>query len=145
MDFQYLMLIVIGFGAQLIDGALGMAFGVIATSSLVATGISPTIASATIHAAEVATTAISGASHIWNGNVDRRLLLKLVITGMCGGVGGFLDAVGGWRLGTVGGLDIDGVWQQSAPHDRLGELGRILRDIEHFSGLPDAVGLRALW
>jgi len=88
MDFQYLMLIAIGFAAQLIDGALGMAFGVIATSSLVATGIPPAIASATIHAAEVATTAISGASHVWNGNVDRRLLFKLVITGMCGGVFG---------------------------------------------------------
>jgi uncharacterized protein len=88
MDFQYLILIVIGFAAQMVDGALGMAFGVIATSSLIATGIPPVIASATIHAAEVATTAISGASHIWNGNVDRRLFFKLVTTGMCGGVFG---------------------------------------------------------
>jgi uncharacterized membrane protein YfcA len=88
MDFQYLMLIAIGFAAQLVDGALGMAFGVIASSSLIATGVPPTIASATIHAAEVVTTAISGASHVLNGNVDRRLLLKLVITGMCGGVFG---------------------------------------------------------
>ena len=88
MDFQYLTLIAIGFGAQLVDGALGMAFGVIASSSLIATGASPTIASAAIHAAEVVTTAISGASHVLNGNVDRRLLLKLVITGVCGGVFG---------------------------------------------------------
>lgn len=88
MDFQYLTLIVIGFAAQMIDGALGMAFGVIATSSLMATGVPPTIASATIHAAEVATTAISGASHVWNGNVDRKLFSKLVITGVCGGVFG---------------------------------------------------------
>ncbi len=88
MDFQYLTLMAIGFAAQLIDGALGMAFGVIATSSLIATGIPPTIASATIHTAEVATTAISGASHIWNGNVDRRLLLKLVVAGVGGGVFG---------------------------------------------------------
>jgi uncharacterized protein len=88
MDFQYLTLIAIGFAAQLVDGALGMAFGVIASSSLIATGASPTIASAAIHAAEVVTTAISGASHVLNGNVDRRLLLKLVITGVCGGVFG---------------------------------------------------------
>jgi uncharacterized membrane protein YfcA len=88
MDFQYLTLIAIGFAAQMVDGALGMAFGVIATSSLIATGIPPTIASAAIHAAEVVTTAISGASHIWNGNVDRRLLLKLVIAGVCGGIFG---------------------------------------------------------
>jgi uncharacterized protein len=88
MDFQYLLLIVIGFAAQMIDGALGMAFGVIATSSLIATGVPPVIASAAIHAAEVVTTAISGASHVWNGNVDRRILFRLVTTGVCGGVFG---------------------------------------------------------
>jgi uncharacterized protein len=88
MDFQYLILIAIGFAAQMVDGALGMAFGVIATSSLIATGVPPVIASAAIHAAEVVTTAISGASHVWNRNVDRRLLFKLIITGVGGGVFG---------------------------------------------------------
>ncbi|MGD9880382.1 MAG: sulfite exporter TauE/SafE family protein [Reyranella sp.] len=88
MDLQYLMLIVIGFVAQMIDGALGMAFGVIATSSLIAINIPPAIASATIHAAEVVTTAISGASHVWNGNVDRKLLVPLATTGVAGGVFG---------------------------------------------------------
>ena len=88
MDFQYLTLIVIGFAAQMVDGALGMAFGVIATSSLIATGVPPVTASAAIHAAEVATTAISGASHVWNGNVDRKLLLKLIATGVAGGIVG---------------------------------------------------------
>jgi uncharacterized protein len=48
--------------------------------------VPPAIASATIHAAEVVTTAISGASHLWNRNVDRTLFFKLVITGVCGGV-----------------------------------------------------------
>jgi uncharacterized membrane protein YfcA len=88
MDFQFLMLIAIGFAAQMVDGALGMAFGVIASSSLIAMGVPPAIASATIHAAEVVTTAISGASHIWNRNVDWKLFLKVVITGVCGGVFG---------------------------------------------------------
>jgi uncharacterized protein len=88
MEFQYLTLIAIGFCAQIIDGALGMAFGIVATSTLIATGFSPAIASAAIHAAEVATTAISGASHAWNGNVDRKLLLRLIATGVGGGVVG---------------------------------------------------------
>jgi uncharacterized membrane protein YfcA len=88
MDFQYLTLIAIGFFAQMIDGALGMAFGVIASSGLMATGVPPAMASATIHAAEVVTTAISGASHVWNRNVDWRLVFRLVATGMCGGVFG---------------------------------------------------------
>jgi len=86
MDFQFLILIAIGFIAQVVDGALGMAFGVIASSSLIATGVPPAIASAAIHAAEVVTTAISGVSHVANGNVDRKLFFKLVIAGVCGGV-----------------------------------------------------------
>ena len=63
-----------------------MAFGVIASSSLMATGAPPAIASAAVHAAEIVTTGLSGASHIWNKNVDRTLFLKLVITGIAGGV-----------------------------------------------------------
>jgi uncharacterized protein len=86
MDFQILTFIAIGFLAQMVDGALGMAFGVIASSSLMVTGAPPAIASAAVHAAEIVTTGISGASHVWNKNVDRKLFLKLVITGVCGGV-----------------------------------------------------------
>src|SRR5687768_13688421 len=86
MDLQILTFIAIGFFAQLVDGALGMAFGIIASSALMATGASPVIASAAVHAAEIVTTGISGVSHIWNKNVDRQLFLKLVITGVGGGV-----------------------------------------------------------
>jgi uncharacterized protein len=88
MDFQILSFVTIGFFAQMVDGALGMAFGVIASSSLMAIGASPVIASAATHAAEVATTGISGASHLWNKNVDRTLFFKLAITGVCGAVVG---------------------------------------------------------
>jgi uncharacterized membrane protein YfcA len=76
---------IVGFIAQIIDGALGMAFGIIASSSLMAFGVPPAFASAAIHAAEVVTTGISGASHIWNRNVDRDLFLKLVIPGVIAG------------------------------------------------------------
>jgi uncharacterized membrane protein YfcA len=88
MDFQILMFIAIGFFAQMVDGALGMAFGVIASSSLIAIGAPPAIASAAVHAAEIVTTGLSGASHIWNRNVDRALFFKLVLTGIAGGVVG---------------------------------------------------------
>jgi uncharacterized membrane protein YfcA len=88
MDFEIALFVAIGFFAQMVDGALGMAFGVIASSSLIAVGASPAIASAAVHAAEIVTTGISGASHIWNKNVDRVLFFKLVATGIAGGVVG---------------------------------------------------------
>ena len=88
IDREILLFAAIGFFAQLVDGALGMAFGVIASSSLIATGAPPAIASAAVHAAEIVTTAISGASHVWNRNVDRRLFLQLVVPGAAAGAVG---------------------------------------------------------
>jgi uncharacterized membrane protein YfcA len=88
MDPQIALFAGIGFVAQIIDGALGMAFGVIASSSLMAFGAPPAIASASVHAAEVFTTSISGASHIWHRNVDRAIFLRLVFTGVLGGIAG---------------------------------------------------------
>jgi uncharacterized protein len=88
MDWQIALFIAIGFFAQMIDGALGMAFGVIASSSLIAMGAPPAIASAAVHAAEIVTTGLSGASHIWHRNVERALFFKLVFTGIAGGVVG---------------------------------------------------------
>jgi uncharacterized membrane protein YfcA len=88
MDWQIALFIAIGFFAQMVDGALGMAFGVIASSSLIAMGAPPAIASAAVHAAEIVTTGLSGASHIWHRNVERALFFKLVFTGIAGGVVG---------------------------------------------------------
>jgi uncharacterized protein len=86
IDGELLLFIAIGFVAQIVDGALGMAFGVIVASALIALGISPAAASAAVHTTEIATTGISGASHVWNKNVDRKLFLRLVVPGICGGV-----------------------------------------------------------
>jgi uncharacterized protein len=88
MDLEIALFAGIGFLAQIVDGALGMAFGVIATSSLLASGLPPAVASAATHAAEVVTTGLSGASHLWHGNVDRGLFLRLVLTGVPGGIAG---------------------------------------------------------
>jgi uncharacterized membrane protein YfcA len=78
--------IAIGFAAQLIDGALGMAFGQISSTLLVSMGVPPAAASAGVHTAETFTTAVSGISHIAHKNVDWRLFFRLVIPGIVGGV-----------------------------------------------------------
>ena len=79
--------ILVGFLAQLVDGALGMAFGLINSTLLVSiVGVSPAAASASVHAVETFTTAASGLSHIAHRNVDWRLFRRLVLPGIVGGV-----------------------------------------------------------
>jgi uncharacterized membrane protein YfcA len=81
--------ILIGFAAQLVDGALGMAFGVICNTLLVAVmGVPPATASARIHVVEVFTTGVSGISHLLHRNIEWGLFLKLLIPGLIGGVSG---------------------------------------------------------
>lgn len=81
--------ILIGLAAQMIDGALGMAFGVITQTLLVsAMGVPPAAASASVHLVELFTTGASGASHIWHRNVDWGLFRRLVPFGVLGGVTG---------------------------------------------------------
>ena len=74
-----------GFLAQLIDGALGMAFGVISSTLLVALGVPPAAASLGVHTVETFTTGVSGLSHVAHRNVDWRLLARLAVPGMIGG------------------------------------------------------------
>ena len=76
----------VGFAAQIIDGALGMAYGVTATTVLLSLGVLPPVASASVHAAEVFTTGASGAAHWRLGNVDLVLLRRLAMAGVCGGI-----------------------------------------------------------
>jgi uncharacterized protein len=78
----------VGFAAQLIDGALGMAYGLSATTVLLSLGTAPAMASASVHAAEVFTTAASGFSHWRLGNVDPKLVVRLAVPGMIGGATG---------------------------------------------------------
>ena len=85
LEDPFLFFIAIGFIAQLIDGALGMAYGIASTSALMALGMPPAIASANVHAAEVFTTAASGAFHAIARNIDWRLFRRLAIAGAIGG------------------------------------------------------------
>jgi uncharacterized protein len=82
---EVLIFIAVGFVAQMIDGAIGMAYGVTSASVLLSLGIPPATTSACVHAAETFTTAASGAAHWRLGNVDRKLLVRLAVPGMLGG------------------------------------------------------------
>jgi uncharacterized membrane protein YfcA len=76
----------IGFAAQLVDGALGMAYGQISSTLLISMGVQPKLASAGVHTAETFTTAVSAVSHVAHRNVDWWLFFKIVIPGVIGGV-----------------------------------------------------------
>lgn len=88
MEISILIYVLVGFVAQTIDGALGMAYGVSSNTFLLSVGIPPAAASASVHMAEVVTTGISGFAHWKLGNVDWKLVRRLLITGMLGGVAG---------------------------------------------------------
>lgn len=85
-DKEFLLFIAAGFVAQIIDGALGMAYGVSCSTMLLGIGVPPAVASASVHTAEVFTTGVSGLSHIFMRNIDKKLFFKLVFTGVAGAV-----------------------------------------------------------
>src|SRR3982751_6690165 len=76
--------IAVGFAAQVVDGALGMAFGVISNVLLISLGVAPAAASAGVHTVETFTTCVSGISHIAHRNVDWKLLTRLTLPGVIG-------------------------------------------------------------
>ncbi|WP_166242834.1 sulfite exporter TauE/SafE family protein [Paenibacillus turpanensis] len=78
---RLLIFALIGFAAQLVDGSLGMAYGATSSSLLLMFGVAPAVASGSIHMAEIATTAASGASHLYYKNVDKTILMRLTIPG----------------------------------------------------------------
>ena len=98
MDFggfdlaSLLPFIAVGFAAQMVDGALGMAFGVISNTMLVGVlGVPPAAASQRVHLVECFTTATSGISHLLHGNIDKKLFFRLLVPGMAGGmIGAYL-------------------------------------------------------
>lgn len=88
MEPSILIFILFGFIAQMIDGALGMAYGVSSNAFFLSLGIPPSIASACIHTSEMFTTGVSGISHFKFGNVDKKIFLRLLIPGVIGGIVG---------------------------------------------------------
>ena len=94
MDYWWLFFAV-GFAAQLVDGALGMAYGVLTNTALLAIGLPPAQASALVHTAEIFTTSASAASHIYHRNVDWRMVARLGVTGVLGAI------LGAWILSNI--------------------------------------------
>ena len=88
MDPFFWQSVLVGFLAQFIDGALGMAYGLVSTSFLMAFGVPPAHASAAVHTAEIFTTGASGAAHSWRRNVNWSLVLRLAPAGIAGGIVG---------------------------------------------------------
>ena len=142
---EFWLFVAIGLLAQLVDGALGMAFGLISSSVLLALGLPPATASAAVHAAEVATTGVSGLAHWRHGNIDRGLFLRLAIPGAIGG------ALGAWWLSSLPGDAVKPLVQAYLLVLALVILVRALRRIPprrvrrvpvlgFFAGLLDALG-----
>jgi len=95
MTTEFALLFAIGFVAQLVDGTLGMAYGVLTNAALLTMGLPPAHASALVHTAEVFTTGASAASHIYHRNVDWRMVARLGVTGVLGAI------LGAWILSNI--------------------------------------------
>jgi uncharacterized membrane protein YfcA len=106
LEYDLILYVLVGFAAQLVDGALGMAYGATASSLLLGMGLPPAVSSATVHAAECFTTGASALSHHTFGNIDRRLFRRLLLPGMIGaGLGAYVlvqipgDVIKPWIAG----------------------------------------------
>ena len=142
-----LLYVIIGFVAQMIDGAIGMAYGVTASSVLLSLGVPPATASACVHAAETFTTGASGFAHWRLGNVDRKLLVRLAVPGMIGG------AIGAYILSELPGetlrpfisaylllLGVFIVWKALATRPIEAPAPRAVAPLGLFGGALDAIG-----
>lgn len=102
MDDKFYWMLAVGFFAQLVDGALGMGYGVVSTTLLLSGGLNPTVISGSIHTAEMFSSGASGFSHYRFGNVNKKLFKTLLIPGVLGAIAGALllfyagDAFSDW-------------------------------------------------
>ena len=97
---MFLMMLLCGFLAQMADGSLGMGYGTISTTFLLAIGVNPAIVSSRVHAARVFSSGVSGYSHHRFGNINKKLFKALVIPGVIGAVLGATMAYFGQKYST---------------------------------------------
>lgn len=144
---EFLLFALVGFLAQAVDGALGMAYGVISSTVLLGVGVPPAMASASVHAAEVFTTAASAASHSAHRNVNWKLFLPLALGGCIGGaLGAFvLTSIDGailkpWITGYLALMGGVILWRAiRGPAPRLFPV-KYSGPLGFFGGLFDAMG-----
>lgn len=144
---DFLVFAGVGFLAQLIDGALGMGYGVISSVVLLASGVPPAHTSATVHAAKLFTTAASGTSHMIHGNVDRRILLILCIAGSLGGILGafvLVNVAGGairpFVFGYLGIMGLVIIWRGLMFPSSKTVPGKFIAPLGSLGGFLDAIG-----
>lgn len=142
----FIWFVLIGFLAQLVDGTLGMAYGVVSTSSMIAMGVPPAIASANVHAAEVFTTAASGISHAIAGNVDWQIFWRLALFGSVGGACGAVlvsladtDMIRPFIAAYLFAMGVVVVWKGLRPVGSPPKIGRV-RILGFMGGAADAIG-----
>ncbi|MGH3331875.1 MAG: sulfite exporter TauE/SafE family protein [Nocardioidaceae bacterium] len=148
-------LIVLGFVgllAQLVDGSLGMAYGVTSSTLLLAAGIAPAAASAAVHFSEIGTTLVSGISHHRLGNVDWRTVSIIAVPGGIGAFAGatFLSSLDGdtakpWVAALLLGLGVYVIWRflvlgGRRPHFKGKLSAAFLAPLGVVAGLMDAIG-----
>jgi uncharacterized membrane protein YfcA len=148
IDLAYLLpFIAVGFAAQLVDGALGMAFGVISNTLLVGVlGVPPAQASQRVHLVECFTTAASGISHLLHGNIDGKLFVRLLIPGIIGGVAGayvltslHADMVKPFVLTYLAGIGLYLLWRGLMYPPRVRE-AKLVAPLGLVGGFLDAAG-----
>jgi uncharacterized membrane protein YfcA len=148
IDLAYLLpFIAVGFAAQLVDGALGMAFGVISNTLLVGVlGVPPAQASQRVHLVECFTTAASGISHLLHGNIDGKLFLRLLVPGVIGGIAGayvltslHADVVKPFVLTYLSGIGLYLLWRGLFYPPKLRE-AKLVAPLGLVGGFLDAAG-----
>jgi len=149
---KLLLLALVGLGAQLVDGSLGMAYGVTSTTLLLAIGANTAAASATVHLAEIGTTLVSGVSHWKFGNVDWQVVRRIGIPGAIGAFAGatFLASLSteiaapmmSLILLTLGAYVLVRFTVAGLPKDKLGKplRKRFLAPLGLVGGFVDATG-----
>lgn len=144
---DFLLFVAVGLAAQIVDGAIGMAYGVTSTSVLLSVGIAPATASAAVHAAETFTTGASGLAHWRLGNIDRDLIWRLAVPGMIGG------AIGAYLLTSIPGelirpyisvylllLGVFILWKASRPKPSAAPRPSRVAPLGFAGGLLDSMG-----
>lgn len=142
---DFLLFAAVGFVAQLVDGALGMGYGIIASTVLLATGVPPAHTSASVNGSKIFTSAASGLSHMLYRNVDRRILAILASAGAIGGIIGALllvyvppDATRPYMFAYLGLLGLFIIWRTTRPAVEKLLPGRLIAPCGTLGGFLDA-------